>query len=58
MTKIVLDTNTLISAIGWNKGKPRKIFEGCLSGGYNLAESPDLVKEFLILIKSEHQLNL
>jgi len=47
MTKIVMDTNTLISAIGWKKGNPRKIFEKCLAGEFTLARSTDLMKEFL-----------
>ena len=51
MTKIVLDTNNLISAIGWKKGNPRKIFEDCLFGKHNLIESPDLLREFLKVIK-------
>jgi len=51
MIKIVLDTNTLISAIGWKEGKPRKVFEGCLSGKYRLIESTDLIKEFLKVMK-------
>jgi len=47
MIKVVLDTSILISALGWKKGNPRKIFEGCLSSKYQLIESIDLIKEFL-----------
>src|SRR3989344_8522558 len=47
MIKVVLDTSILISALGWKKGNPRKIFEGCLSSKYQLIESMDLIKEFL-----------
>lgn len=47
MIRVVLDTSILISALGWKKGNPRKIFEGCLSGEYQLIESMDLIKEFL-----------
>lgn len=34
-TKVVLDTNILISALGWN-GKPRQIFERCIEGEFEL----------------------
>ena len=47
MIRLVLDTSTLISALGWKKGNPRKIFEDCLSGKYQLIESIDLINEFL-----------
>lgn len=46
MIRIVLDTNTIISAIGWKHSKPRRILEACLSGKYLLVESPGLLKEF------------
>lgn len=47
MIRLVLDTNILISALGWKEGNPRKIFEGCLFGKYRLIESMDLIREFL-----------
>jgi len=47
MIRLVLDTNVLISALGWKDGNPRKIFEGCISGKYQLIESIDLIREFL-----------
>lgn len=31
---LVIDTSTLISAIGWKKGKPRKILNLCLKKIY------------------------
>ncbi len=37
-TKIFLDTNILISALGW-KGKPRVVFEKCLQGELELVTS-------------------
>ena len=49
--RIVLDTNTLISAIGWKDSKPREIFDGCLTERYELMESIDLLKEFLKVIQ-------
>ena len=50
MVKVVLDTNTLISALGWKKGNPRIIFQHCLSEKNTLVESKDLIKEFLLVI--------
>ncbi len=41
-TKVFLDTNILISALGW-KGKPRVIFEKCLHG--ELVTSPNQIDE-------------
>jgi predicted nucleic acid-binding protein len=51
MIRIVLDTNTIISAIGWKHSKPRKILEACLSGKYLLVESPGLLKEFAAVME-------
>ena len=34
-TKIVLDTNILISALGW-EGKPKEVFRRVLSGEFEL----------------------
>lgn len=43
-TKVFLDTNILISALGW-KGKPRFIFEKCLHGELELVTSPNQMEE-------------
>ncbi|MEW5896301.1 MAG: putative toxin-antitoxin system toxin component, PIN family [Nanoarchaeota archaeon] len=43
-TKVVLDTNILISALGWS-GKPRVIFEKCLHGKLELVISPEQIDE-------------
>ena len=43
-TKVFLDTNILISALGW-KGKPRVIFEKCLHGELELVTSPNQIEE-------------
>ena len=51
MKRIVLDTNTLISAIGWKDGNPRQIFDECMYDKYELVESLDLIKEFLEVIQ-------
>ena len=43
-TKVFLDTNILISALGW-KGKPRVIFEKCLHSELELVTSPNQISE-------------
>ncbi len=43
-TKVFLDTNILISALGW-KGKPRVIFEKCLHRELELVTSPNQIEE-------------
>ena len=50
MARVVLDTNNLISTLGWKKGNPRIIFQHCLSGKNTLVESKNLIKEFLLVI--------
>jgi putative PIN family toxin of toxin-antitoxin system len=50
MIRLVLDTNTLISAVGWRDSKQGKILEACLFKKYLLIESDDLLKEFLEVI--------
>ena len=51
MIKVVIDANTLISAVGWKDSKPRKILDDCLSDKWTLIESIDLLKEFLEVIQ-------
>jgi len=43
-TKVFLDTNILISALGWS-GKPKVIFERCLHGELELVTSPNQIEE-------------
>jgi len=50
MIRLVLDTNTLISAVGWRHSKQRRILEACLLKKYLLIESADLLKEFVEVI--------
>lgn len=45
-TKVVLDTNVLISALGW-KGHPREIFIQCLNKELDLIISPGQIEELL-----------
>lgn len=43
---VVLDTNVLISALGW-AGPESKVFHLALNSGIDLVISPDLIDEFL-----------
>ena len=43
-TKVILDTNILISSLGWN-GKPRAIFQKCMDGKVELVISPPQIEE-------------
>ena len=43
-TKVLLDTNILISALGWS-GKPKVIFEKCLHDELELITSPNQIEE-------------
>jgi uncharacterized protein len=45
MARIVLDTNTLISALGWKEGTARRAFEQCLHDENTLLGSPALLSE-------------
>jgi|SRR3989338_8479901 len=56
MIRAVIDTNTLISALGWKEGNPRKVLELCILGKCRLMESLDLIKEFVSVI-SRHKFN-
>ena len=51
MIKLAVDTNTLISSLGWKDSKPRKVVDGCLSEKWILVESIALLKEFLKVIQ-------
>ena len=42
--KIVLDTNALVSAIGW-EGPPARILRVCRTGQFSLITSPQLLEE-------------
>jgi uncharacterized protein len=42
--KVVLDTNVLVSALGW-KGSPYQIFRRCVDGQCQLFISPVLIRE-------------
>ena len=45
MIRVVLDTSTLISAIGWKESKPRQILNKCLDKEFILLISPDCLEE-------------
>lgn len=46
MTKVVLDTNCLVSAIGWD-GPPHRILQACLMGALELCISPAILEELI-----------
>jgi len=52
MHRVVLDTNILVSGIGW-PGIPRRIIEKWIDGTLILVESPALLDEFHKVIKDE-----
>ena len=60
-TKVFLDTNILISALGW-KGKPKVIFERCLHGELELVTSPNQIEELIkvkdIILKNNPHKNI
>jgi len=51
MIRLVLDTNTLVSAVGWKHSKPRIILEACLPGKFRMVTSPELLKEFIAVME-------
>ncbi len=44
MIRTVIDTSTLISALGW-EGKPQQILTYCLEKQFKLVTSPQILKE-------------
>jgi putative PIN family toxin of toxin-antitoxin system len=44
MLRVVLDTNVLISAVGW-RGNPRKVLALCTEGKLNLVQTRETLKE-------------
>ena len=44
MIKAVVDTSTLISALGW-EGKPQKVMDKCLNNKFKLVSSPEIIEE-------------
>ena len=42
--KLVLDTNVLVSALGW-PGPPAEVLRGCIRGEFQLSISPELLAE-------------
>ena len=49
MHKIVIDTNTLVSAVGW-KGAPRKVFDLFIDNKLKIITSNELIDEFIEVI--------
>lgn len=48
--KVVLDTNILISALGWD-GKPREIFLKCITGELEFVISTDQLQEVMRVLQ-------
>lgn len=64
MIRLVLDTNTLISAVGWRDSNQRKILEACLFKKYLLIAAIEVLecameeKAHYIITGDRHLLNL
>jgi len=52
MLRVVLDTNILVSGIGW-PGFPGRLVDEWIDGRFTLVESPNLLGEFRRVIKDE-----
>jgi len=50
MARLVLDTNILISALGWG-GKPKEVLESCILGKHELLMSAELMDELVSVLK-------
>ena len=48
--RVVLDTNTVVSAIGW-EGPPRRILLALREGTHTLVTSPDLLRELTSVLR-------
>ena len=48
--RVVLDTNTIVSAIGW-EGPPRRILLALREGTHTLVTSPDLLRELTSVLR-------
>jgi len=54
MTRVVPDTNIIISAIFWG-GKPYKVISNGLKGEYQLVTSPEIMDEVLTKLRTKFQ---
>ena len=54
MTRVVPDTNIIISAIFWS-GKPYRVLVGGLRGEYQLVTSPEIIDEVLTKLRKKFQ---
>ena len=54
MTRVVPDTNIIISAIFWS-GKPYKVISNGLKGEYQLVTSPEIIDEVLTKLRTKFQ---
>ena len=53
MKRIVIDTNTLISALGWKKGNPRKVLDSVFNEKNKLIESKETIDEYDEVVSRE-----
>lgn len=49
MSRIVLDTNTLVSALGWS-GPPQRLLDACMKGRLSLFVSPAILDELVAVL--------
>ncbi len=54
MTRVVPDTNIIISAIFWS-GKPYKLISRGLKGEYQLVTSPEIIDEVIDKLRNKFQ---
>ncbi|MBI2233021.1 MAG: putative toxin-antitoxin system toxin component, PIN family [Candidatus Aenigmarchaeota archaeon] len=54
MTRVVADTNIIISAIFWN-GKPYRVISKGMQGEYQLVTSPEIIDEVLTKLRNKFQ---
>ena len=52
MTKVVPDTNIIISAISWS-GKPYQVIVNGLKGNYHLITSPEIIDEVIDKLRNK-----
>lgn len=53
--KAVLDTNVLVSALIWDKGKPNRLLHKCLRGEITLIVSQETLKELETILLRERK---
>ncbi len=54
MTRVVLDTNIIISSVFW-KGKPYEVVKRGIEGGYQIVVSPEILDEVVEKLRNKFQ---